>query len=113
MMQKHDTAKLAKLSGAEFDKAYIDMMVKDHKKDVAEFEKESKGAKDSDLKSWASTTLPTLQDHLEDGAGHLDSTVGGKRASKGMKSLGRSPVAGAVPRGPPLLLPLPRLQSPA
>src|SRR4051794_4768099 len=36
VMAKHDSAKLAKLKGAAFDKAYMDMMVKDHKKDVAE-----------------------------------------------------------------------------
>jgi putative membrane protein len=65
MMQKHDMAKLEKLSGTAFDKAYVSMMVKDHKKDVAEFQHESKSAKDSDLKGWASTTLPTLQDHLK------------------------------------------------
>ena len=70
-MQKHDVSKLAKLSGAAFDSAYVSMMVKDHKKDVAEFQKESKSAKDSDLKSWASTTLPTLEDHLKMIAGHL------------------------------------------
>jgi putative membrane protein len=63
--QKNDMAKLDKLSGAAFDKAYVGMMVKDHKKDVAEFKKESTGAKDSDLRSWAGTTLPTLQDHLK------------------------------------------------
>ncbi len=56
---------LSKLSGAAFDKAYVSMMVKDHKKDVAEFKKESTKAKDSDVKSFASTTLPTLQDHLK------------------------------------------------
>jgi len=64
-MQKNDMAKLDKLSGSAFDKAYVSMMVKDHKKDVAEFKKESTSAKDSDLKSWAGTTLPTLQDHLK------------------------------------------------
>jgi putative membrane protein len=63
--EKSDTAKLDKLSGADFDKAYVSMMVKDHKKDVADFEKAAKSSKDSDLKSWASTTLPTLQDHLK------------------------------------------------
>ncbi len=63
--QKKDVAKLDKLSGAAFDKTYVSMMVKDHKMDVAEFKKESKSAKDSDLKSWAGTTLPTLQDHLK------------------------------------------------
>jgi putative membrane protein len=62
-MQKQDMDKLSKLSGAAFDKAYIDMMVKGHNKTVALFEKESKGGKDSDLKSWASSTLPTLQGH--------------------------------------------------
>ena len=41
------------------------MMVQDHKKDVAEFKKESTKAKDADVKSWASATLPTLQDHLK------------------------------------------------
>jgi putative membrane protein len=56
---------LSKLSGAAFDKKYVSMMVQDHKKDVAEFKKQSAKAKDSDLKSFASTTLPTLQDHLK------------------------------------------------
>ncbi len=64
-MQKHDQAKLAKLSGAAFDRSYVSMMVKDHKKDVADFQKESTSGKDTDVKSFASTTLPTLQDHLK------------------------------------------------
>jgi putative membrane protein len=63
--KQKDVDKLSKLSGAAFDKAYVGMMVEDHKKDVAEFKKESKGGKDSDVKSWASTTLPTLEDHLK------------------------------------------------
>jgi putative membrane protein len=56
--------KLSKLSGAEFDKAYMDEMVKDHKKDVAEFERASKSLTDPDLKAWVNKTLPTLKDHL-------------------------------------------------
>ncbi|HTG33162.1 MAG TPA: DUF4142 domain-containing protein [Thermoanaerobaculia bacterium] len=63
--QKQEMNRLSKLSGAAFDSAYVSMMVKDHKKDVAEFQKESKNGKDSDVKSWASTTLPTLEDHLK------------------------------------------------
>jgi putative membrane protein len=55
---------LNNLSGADFDKAYMDHMVKDHKKDVKEFEKEAKNAKDPDVQAWASKTLPTLQEHL-------------------------------------------------
>jgi putative membrane protein len=57
--------KLSKLNGKDFDKEYINGMVEDHEKDVKEFEKASKDAKDSDLKAWAAKTLPTLQDHLK------------------------------------------------
>jgi putative membrane protein len=58
-------AKLEKLSGAELDKAYMRNMVMDHTKDVKEFETASKMSKDSDVKSFAEKTLPTLQDHLK------------------------------------------------
>lgn len=57
--------RLAKLNGADFDKAYASEMVKDHKKDVADFKRVAKAAKDPDLKSWAGQTLPTLEDHLK------------------------------------------------
>lgn len=56
--------RLSKLSGSEFDKAYMGAMVKDHEEDVAEFRKESQAAKDTDLRNFASQTLPTLEDHL-------------------------------------------------
>ena len=60
-----DLDRLGKLSGAEFDKAYMSHMVDDHKKDVSAFKKESTGGKDADLKGFASKTLPTLQEHLQ------------------------------------------------
>ena len=56
--------KLEKLAGAKFDREYMGHMVKDHKKDVKEFANEAKNAKDSDVKNFAATTLPTLQEHL-------------------------------------------------
>ena len=56
---------LSSLSGAEFDKAYMQHMVEDHEKDVAEFDKASTSATDTDLKAWAGKTLPTLKEHLE------------------------------------------------
>ena len=58
-------ARLEKLSGEQLDKAYMRSMVMDHNKDVHEFQTASKMVKDSDLKSWAEKTLPTLQDHLK------------------------------------------------
>jgi putative membrane protein len=63
--EKKDMDAMTAKEGKEFDKAYIDDMVKDHEKDVAEFEKASKEAKDADLKAWATKTLPTLKKHLE------------------------------------------------
>jgi putative membrane protein len=58
-------AKVSKLSGAEFDKAYANEMVKDHEKDVAEFQKEAMSGKDPSPKEFAAKTLPTLQSHLQ------------------------------------------------
>lgn len=52
-------------TGKEFDKAYMSMMVNDHKKDVSEFEKASKNAKDADIKNFATQTLPVLRMHLD------------------------------------------------
>ena len=57
--------KLNKLSGDDFDKEYVNMMVKDHEKAVKEFDEQSKSADDADLKKFAGDTLPTLQDHLK------------------------------------------------
>ena len=56
---------LSALSGAAFDKAYMQHMVEDHETDVAEFDKASTSASDADLKAWAGRTLPTLKEHLE------------------------------------------------
>jgi len=56
--------KLDQLSGERFDRAYVDMMVKDHQKDVSDFDHEAKRGNDPDVQRFASTTLPTLQEHL-------------------------------------------------
>jgi putative membrane protein len=58
-------ARLAKLSGESFDRVYMENMVRDHKKDIADFQKESAGGNDSAVKQFASETLPTLQQHLQ------------------------------------------------
>jgi putative membrane protein len=59
-----DRDSLSKKKGADFDKAYMAMMVKDHEKDVKDFQKEADKGQDPDVKAFASQTLPTLQDHL-------------------------------------------------
>jgi len=57
--------KLREKSGTEFDKEYIDLMVKDHDKVVSLFEDASSDAQNADLKAFASKTLPTLKKHDE------------------------------------------------
>ncbi|MBA3786722.1 MAG: DUF4142 domain-containing protein [Acidobacteria bacterium] len=56
---------LSGLSGAEFDKAYVNAMVSDHEKTVLLFKKQSDGGTDADAKAFASKTLPKLQMHLD------------------------------------------------
>ena len=65
--EKHqkDISKITRLTGAEFDRAYSKMMLKDHEHDVSDFEKQSSNGADADVKAFASKTLPTLQEHLQ------------------------------------------------
>jgi putative membrane protein len=67
MGQKHEAKlnRLRNLQGEEFDRAYMSHMVKDHAQDVQEFRTASQRATDQDVKTFASTTLPTLEEHLE------------------------------------------------
>jgi putative membrane protein len=57
--------RLSKLQGAAFDREYVKEMVKDHKKDVAEFRRMHSGAVDPNLKAWIDKTLPAIEDHLK------------------------------------------------
>jgi putative membrane protein len=56
-------AKLEKLDGAAFDRAYVDDQIRDHDKTIALFEREAKSGKDAELKAFAAKTLPTLKEH--------------------------------------------------
>jgi putative membrane protein len=47
------------------DKAYIDMMVKDHEKDLAEFKEEANTGTDPDVKKFAEDTAKVVQEHLD------------------------------------------------
>ena len=47
------------------DKAYIDMMVKDHEKDLTEFKEEANSGSDPDVKKFADDTAKVVQEHLD------------------------------------------------
>jgi putative membrane protein len=58
-------------TGADFDAAYLNMMDQDHQKDIEMFQQASTTLTDSDLKNFASKTLPTLQKHAKNVKGIL------------------------------------------
>src|SRR3954449_3392729 len=61
--QKADYDKMAKMTGAQFDRAFATHMVADHEKDIAEYKKESK---QSDAAGdYAKGQIDTLQKHLD------------------------------------------------
>jgi putative membrane protein len=61
--QKADYDKLAKLQGPAFDKAFVQHMVMDHKKDIAEYKKAS--TKGGEAGQYAKDSLPVLEKHLQ------------------------------------------------
>lgn len=87
-MQKSEEQRLEKMKGAAFDRAYMQMMVKDHVGDVAEFKKEANNtAANSDLRDYAKRTYPTLDDHLTNAKAVRDA-LSAKTASKSNKNSG-------------------------
>lgn len=59
---RQEQRKLERLHGRAFDREFARYMVKDHKKDIAEFQKQARGrGPAADL---ARQTLPTLRKHL-------------------------------------------------
>lgn len=62
---KHRAVKdrLEKLSGGDFDRAYVKEMVRDHNEDVRAFQLESKHGTNAAIRDYAARTLPTLQEH--------------------------------------------------
>lgn len=62
--QKH-IDDMMKMQGKAFDKHFVSMMSTDHKKDIAEFEKQANSGDDAELKAFAAKTLPTLKMHLD------------------------------------------------
>ena len=67
MMAKMDKHKLEGLSGVKFDHEFVKGMIKDHKKDIGEYEKQTKAH--GVTAAFATETLPTLHKHLETAEG--------------------------------------------
>lgn len=61
---RKEKRRLAKLEGGEFDRAYVEAMIKDHENDIKQFEQQARKGDDQELKQFAAETLPTLKEHL-------------------------------------------------
>ncbi|WP_205500487.1 DUF4142 domain-containing protein [Rufibacter psychrotolerans] len=52
------------LSGAAFDRAYLEAIIKDHEQTIDRFEEMADQGTDTELKNFAARNLPTLRAHL-------------------------------------------------
>jgi putative membrane protein len=57
--------RLAKLSGAEFDKAFIKAAIEDHEKDIELYSEQAKESENKKVVEYAEVTLPALKKHLD------------------------------------------------
>jgi putative membrane protein len=100
---KQVQARLEKLDGAAFDKAYASEMVNGHKKMIALFEQASK-SKDADIRAYAEKTLPTLKEHLSHAqkaataAGAMSTTSGTKPSTDKPDTTTPGTTPGATPK---------------
>jgi putative membrane protein len=53
------------LKGEEFDRAYVQQMVQNHRSGIQKYETAQRDVTNADLKNYISSTLPTLRQHLE------------------------------------------------
>lgn len=56
---------LSKLSGKDFDKGYVEVMIEGHKKTLALMQSEAANGKDAELKAFAAKSAPVVQMHLD------------------------------------------------
>jgi putative membrane protein len=85
--QQKTTDRLSKLSGSEFDAAFVREVHKHHNKDISKYKKMQNRARNEELKEYVSNTLPKLQEH-HDAAQTLRSSI--EAASRPAEANGRS-----------------------
>ena len=56
--------RLSKLSGTDFDLAFVQQIVESHQNEIAAFTNEISSGKNAQIRDFATETLPTLQDQL-------------------------------------------------
>ncbi|WP_158045310.1 DUF4142 domain-containing protein [Skermanella pratensis] len=72
---------LETLSGAEFDREYMVMQVKDHDDAVKLYEAQAANSQDDELRGFATAQLPALKRHLERARAIADPLIGSEAAT--------------------------------
>ena len=62
---EHKKERFSQLSGKEFDQAYMTHMLRDHRKDIRDFEQGMHAFMNPQIQQWAEGTLPVLKRHLQ------------------------------------------------
>ncbi|WP_259068941.1 DUF4142 domain-containing protein [Mucilaginibacter sp. X4EP1] len=63
--QQRTLNEFSKKTGKDFDSAYVNYMITDHKNYITVFENQSKNAADPDIKRFATKSLRDLKNHLD------------------------------------------------
>jgi len=53
------------LEGSEFDRAFLDHMIREHKTAISVFENQAKNGREADIRDYAKELLPDLRKHLK------------------------------------------------
>jgi putative membrane protein len=94
-----DVDRLQKLSGPDFDNAYMKLVLEAHQKDIREFRKQAEQGADADIKSFVLSALPKLHDHLalaRDAARTARVTERGKSTASTSAAKRRDSTSGAL-----------------
>jgi putative membrane protein len=62
--QKAEYQRLSKASAKNFDKPYMELMVKDHTNDLAAFQKAEAATENQELKKAIAAAIPVVEEHL-------------------------------------------------
>ena len=73
--------KLQGLSGGDFDREYMEHMLKDHRKDLREARRASRATERDDVTDFAGRTALTIEDHLRAAQATYDIAYGPKRTA--------------------------------
>lgn len=71
-------ARIGQIPGRRFDQTYMNQMVRDHSQTVALFQRQAQRGQDPDVRAFAATNLPIVQEHLQMARAMVNNNTVGK-----------------------------------